>query len=141
MKDDKIELKLEALKMVKEWSTWLAGLQAGICALLWGPLKDSLKPVAAGPFFPPEPMPTDLIVLLHFGWFAFLFSLLLTALLLILLPRMIERLEQNKENGKSIFQESLVWKISLGKMLWAIYVVFFLGPILTGVFVLLRAMK
>ncbi len=129
----KVELQLEALKMVKEWSTWLAGLQAGICALLWSPLKESLKKT--------EFMATDLIVLLHLGWFAFLFSLLLTVLLLGRLPRMIESLEQNKENRESIFQEYAVPKISLGMMLSAIYALFFLGLILTGIFVLLRASR
>jgi hypothetical protein len=127
---DKVDLKLESLKMIRERSTWLAGLQAGICALLWTPLRESLDKTV------PKPMATDLIVYLHLGWFAFLLSLLLTALLLGRLPRMIETLAQNEK--ESIFQEYAVAKISLGTMLWAIYALFFLGLVLTGVFVLLR---
>jgi hypothetical protein len=140
---ERSELKLESLKMIREWSTWLAGLQAAICALLWSPLKESVKkplPSLAPmtPSLPPETMATDLVVLLHLGWFAFLFSLLLTALLLARLPRMAESLEQNEE---SIFQAYLAPKISLSTMLSTIYALFFLGLILTGIFVLLRAAR
>ena len=36
---DKAQAKLESLKMVKDWSSWLIALQTAICAFLWNVLK------------------------------------------------------------------------------------------------------
>jgi len=86
---EKTQLQLESIKMVKEWSTWLAGLQTGICALLWGPLKDN-------PAFTGEIGSEKLVagIWLYFAWYSFLISLVLTVLMLGTLPRIIEELRR-----------------------------------------------
>jgi hypothetical protein len=117
--------KLEALKMVKEWCTWLAGLQTGICALLWDPLKKALEARASD------------IAVLHWGWFAFLLSLLLTVLLLSRLPGMIERLGKNEDQNKSVFDKGLFAGkyFNLRIALWIIHITFAAGAILVGIVV------
>ncbi|HEV7646215.1 MAG TPA: hypothetical protein VGO50_19935 [Pyrinomonadaceae bacterium] len=128
----KLELQLESLKMVKEWVTWLMGLQVSICALLWSPLKDN--PIMAAK--------SGAGLWLHIGWFAFLVSLLLTVLVYRTLPKLIEELAKDETLEESIFSRDLKWaeqKISLGTMLTVIYWLFFAGIAFTGLFVLIRA--
>jgi hypothetical protein len=129
---DKVELQLESLKMVKEWATWLMGLQAGICALLWSPLKEN--PIMAAR--------SGAGLWLHIGWFAFLASLLFTALLFRKLPRLIEELAKSEGPEESIFSRDLKLagqKLSLGTVLAVIYSLFFAGLAFTGLFVLIKA--
>ena len=132
---DKPQLQLEALKMVKEWGAWLAGIQTGICALLWSPLKDSLfdeKIRLPHPFSGPP-------VFLYLGWFAFLFSLLFTVWMLSQLPRLIEGITAESE---SVFEKYIiltVFRVKLKTTLIWIHSLFVLGAILIGVFIIWRA--
>src|ERR1044072_6999734 len=131
---NKLELQLESLKMVKEWITWLMGLQAGICALLWSPLKDNPIIGAAAK--------SGSGLWLHLGWFAFLASLLLTVLLFRTLPKLIEELAKEENSGENIFRRDLGWarqEISLGGVLTVIYSLFFAGVAFTGLFILIKA--
>ena len=82
---DKAQAKLESLKMVKEWSSWLIALQTAICAFLWNVLK-ALE------------IKSWLDVFLYFGWFAFSLSLLIATVLVSRLPYMIEKLPESSSN-------------------------------------------
>jgi len=133
---EKTQLQLESIKMVKEWSTWLAGLQTGICALLWGPLKDN-------PAFTGEIGSEKLVagIWLYFAWYSFLISLVLTVLMLGTLPRIIEELGEAENPDESIFNRKVgvgQYRVPLKTALAAIYGIFIAGVVFSALFVLVR---
>jgi hypothetical protein len=116
---DKPQVKLEALKMIKDWSVWLVAIQATICAFLWNVVK--VLQINSWLDYP---------VLL--GWYAFALSIIVATLVISYLPSMIERLE-SKPNESTIFAEQisiLGIKISLRTFLSAEYFCFLTGVIL-----------
>ncbi len=148
------DYKLESLKMVKEWCTWLTGLQAGICALLWPLLKESApkdmpckdilcKEILCKDILPlckesvSQALPSWPSIFLYLGWFAFLFSLLFTVFLLSRLPSVIEKLD--KTDMEKVFDESISKRMTVEYSLTAIYRLFILGALFLGAFIIARA--
>ena len=113
---EKSQAKLESLKMVKEWSSWLIALQTAICAFLWNVLK-ALEIKSWLDFF------------LYFGWFAFSLSLLIATVLVSRLPYMIENLPESSSD-RSVLSEPISiigGQIRLKSLLIAEHICFIIG--------------
>ena len=113
---DEAQAKLESLKMVKEWSTWLIALQTAICAFLWNVLK-TLE------------IKSWLDVFLYFGWFAFSLSLLIATVLVSRLPYRIESLPESSPD-RSVLSEPVAilgGKVRLKTFVMAEHVCFIVG--------------
>lgn len=93
----RVSLKVESLKMLKEWSVWLIAIQAGICTFLWPVLKELSKR---------NPPPHWYEKSLYAGWFAFSVSLVLATLLVSQLPSHLETVAE-RCSGASILSEKI----------------------------------
>jgi len=99
---DESALKLESLKLLQDWSKWLIGLEAGICALLWPKLTGEIKPA-----YP-----------VYLGWLMFWGSIIAAAILLITISITVRRMATSGERNMN-----KVW------ILVAIEYAFFLGGV------------
>jgi hypothetical protein len=90
----KDEVNLEALKMAKDWSTWLILIQTGVCAFLWNVLKNP-ELTSYQSFF------------LHCGWFAFSISVVIATILVSRLPSLIEEYTKEEPPEGSVIQSRL----------------------------------
>jgi hypothetical protein len=125
---EKAQAKLESIKMVREWSTWLIAIQTTVCAFLWNILKErGLKDLSG--------------ITLHCGWLAFSFSIIIATVLISRLPTLIENLADESSSDKSIFTyplRILGINLNLKILLIAEHVCFLLGVLLIIIFVIMR---
>lgn len=74
------DLRLESLKLLRDWSMWLLTIEAAICAALW---KTGALKVGAWAFA---------------GWGAFCLSVMVAAVLLIVVPSVVQRGSDGVDN-------------------------------------------
>ena len=78
------EEKIEALKLLQDWSKWLVALEAAACAALWPRLT-----------VPGKPAPD----ILYWGWFLFCVSILAATALLFVYPLLLYRMNPNRQQS------------------------------------------
>jgi hypothetical protein len=123
---DKAQAKLESLKMVKEWSAWLIGIQAAICTFLWNVLK-GLE------------VKSWLDNSLYCGWLAFSLSLVIATLLISHLPAVIENLAESSSEGGVLTEQLSIGGIKVRlKALLAAQHMCFLGGV---VFIVIHVVR
>jgi len=84
------DYRLEALKLLKEWSTALVVVQTGAMAVLGGLIKDS-KMMSVKPW-----------ISISLG--CFLASILITANVIGAIPGMVQQLSESTKNNRDIYQ-------------------------------------
>jgi len=134
---EKTDLRLESFKMIREWSTWLVGIQTVICGFLWNVLKENPLFLAE---FRGMPNPSFTGMILHLAWLAFAFSLVTAAFTLISLPKLVETLKQEDGAAESVFaMQANVWggKMNLRTLVGAQHILFFIGVVLAALFVIM----
>ena len=77
------DLRVEAYKLLQDWSKWLVTLETAVCAGLW--------PSLTGPQNPP--------LSLVAGWVLFACSIVTAAVLLVLIPYVIGQLGSGRQSG------------------------------------------
>lgn len=132
-KDDKQleSLRLESLKMIKEWSVWLVVIQTSICTLLWNVIKEKVDATD-------NAYKIYQLVSLHSGWLAFAVSVIIGVLIVISLPMIIETLK-TKLPDETILNSQLKflgWKLE--RAIKAEFFFFLAGVILVVIFMALR---
>ncbi len=78
------EPKIEALKLLQDWSKWLVAVQAAACAALWPKLT-----------VPGKPAPD----ILYWGRFLFCVSILAASALLFVYPLLLYRMNPNQQQS------------------------------------------
>jgi hypothetical protein len=71
------ERTVDSLKLLQDWSKWLIGLEAIVCAGIWPKLTSKPAPSA----------------LLYAGWMMFWASIIVAALLLLAIPFAVRRVD------------------------------------------------
>jgi hypothetical protein len=139
---DKPQLQLEALKMVKEWSTWLVGIQVAICGFLWSFLNQNPMLVDPANNFPEYAHrrydQTGFYIpgiTLHAAWLFFALSLLVAAFLLLRMPAVAETLTE--DDGESVLKRKTSG-VRLETLVSTEYLFFLLGAALTAIFVIIK---
>ena len=129
---DTTGLKLESLKMVREWTTWLVAIQVAICGFLWDPIRKS-------PQIATDSLNGWQFIVLYTAWAFFVLSILTAGFLLLRLPVMVEALAKSGESDESVqaLKAPLASsQVRLKTLIFAQYLLFFLGAVLTGIFLL-----
>jgi hypothetical protein len=135
---DKTQLQLEALKMIKDWSAWLVGIQTVICGFLWNALKEN--PILAASEIKDALNPSITGIILHLGWLAFVISLLIAAFTLLRVPRLVETLKQGEDETESVFaMQADLWgrKLKMKTLAGTQFFFFLAGAALTAAFVII----
>jgi hypothetical protein len=138
MEDVRLKLQLESIKMIRDWSTWLVGIQVAICGFLWNVLKENpialMGPTNAVPF-----SVTGSII--HLAWLAFAASLLVAAFMLIRIPKLVESLQQGADASTSVSElpvRVFGRALALKKLVGLQYAFFLAGALLAAVFTVIR---
>jgi hypothetical protein len=74
---NKAQRTVDSLKLLQDWSKWLIGLEALICASLWSKLTG--KPSPSG--------------LMYLGWMMFWTSIIIAAILLLAISFFVRRVD------------------------------------------------
>ncbi|MEB3280947.1 MAG: hypothetical protein VKK42_18690 [Lyngbya sp.] len=123
---DKGVSKLESLKMLKEWSTWLFTIQTAICTLLWQRLN----------FNGMRKMPE---VFLHLSWFSFAFSVIIATVLISQISGVIESLSNDDVSDRSILHYPINFgkiRLNLKFLVRAEHIFFLIGVFFAFIFIL-----